>query len=155
MKRFKKQSSSKANEAVTTWIAQAIVNVQFKWSNWMYKKTSRWNKKEQSLFLYLILLVFGGISGLIMYRTITGKTSKDSAGQHSFAGPMTRPGVKKIHDPGNQSQPDTTAFSRFYHYIDSVGTTPAGKKQLDSFFRARPHFIDSVKEAERIIRRNF
>ncbi|PWV47137.1 hypothetical protein [Chitinophaga sp. S165] len=145
------RSLTRTSETITTWIAKAVIGMQRRWATWMTRRTRKWGPCQQAHFLYLILLVFGGASTYLLVDTINGDSDNRRTIDKQTLAPVMPVPKRPRADNKSGRHNDIIVFKRFHAYIDSVRKS-RDSVRLDSFFDARPHFMDSVWQAESLLR---
>ncbi|UPK68024.1 hypothetical protein [Chitinophaga filiformis] len=141
----------RARDALSSYLARLIVGAQRRWAAWMQRRTRHWKVRQQANFLYAVLLVFGGTSTYLLVATFsTDRWQQQRLEKTLRTAPMPTP-LHTLPQPPAPMQQDTLLFRQFRYYIDSLRHSSA-RGRLDSFLQARPGFMDSVYQAEHMIR---
>lgn len=151
MKHFRKKNTeikSQVSDKAAGWIANAILNTQKKFAVSLEKISASWKPKQQWIFLYLVCLVFGGLSFISIIKPFNKKTgnilSKPSAiktprmipddEQHAVS--ITDNEIRQVH--------------LFKHSLDSLSKTADGKIKVDRLMKRRPGLMDSLEMVEQL-----
>jgi hypothetical protein len=145
------EDSGHASVAPTRGLSGRIHWMQSRLAETLNKKTSALSRRGQIMLLLVICLVFGGGS---VWMVIWDFRS----GQDSFPiqpKSITVPSyVDKTGDPaptiGGINDDDMKKIKSIRHYLDSLQETVEGKRIFDSIRYARPGFMDSLREVERL-----
>lgn len=133
-------------------INSRVQSKQHQLADWMQRKTRHWKAKQQRCFLFILCLLMGGTSTyrlLVLFDNRVA-TSTPIAKQQQLPLPVILP------EPLAYSAPsDTSVFSRFRNYLDSLLETSEGRKVYKDFLKKRPGFMDSLAFAEKTLKQSF
>ena len=133
------------SEAAAEKIARAILSVQKKFSDGMAKVSEKWKAKQQWIFLYLVSLVFGSLSVVVIIQPFKDK--------NGFKKPTSIHVPKLIQPEGNKVIITYNEISRVHAFkqrLDSLSKTKEGKIKVDKFFNQRPGLFDSLEKVEQL-----
>ena len=150
MRLFKK---NKKKESVLTdkaagWVANGILKVQQKFANALEKISASWKTKQQWIFLYMVCLVFGGLSLVAIIKPFNKKS------QNILSKPAAIKTPRMIPDKNQNSVTITNDEIRqvhvFKHSLDSLSKTEEGKIKVKNFLTHRPGLMDSLAMVEQL-----
>jgi hypothetical protein len=98
-------------------------------------------------------LFFGGASLLIAWRSISSRSGRSAVSVQSIVPcPLSggSDGLRPLSPSGGVSRREYKMVRSFHHYLDSLGSTPAGTVVRDSILHERPGILDSIKIIERM-----
>ena len=122
-------------------------------ADWMQKKTRHWKAKQQRCFLFILCLIMGGTS---TYRLLELFDDRKDAAAATIIKPQPLPLPVIPQDlPAQSSIVDTSIFSHFRSYLDSLLKTPEGRNIYNDFLKKRPGFMDSLAFAEKTLKQSF
>ena len=106
-----------------------------------------WRPKQQWIFLYLVCLVFGGLSIVSIIKPFNRKAQSI----------LTKPSAIKTprNIPDEQSSVKITDneirhVHAFKHQLDSLSATTEGKIKVKIFLTRRPGLLDSLEMVEQL-----
>jgi hypothetical protein len=124
----------------------SVHRAQRRLADQLNRRTAHWTKRQKILFL---LIACGCFATLNMVLLLTGK-SKLRSNLYRPVGTISIP--KYWFDPDAKpvfTRDDSAAMMGFRLRIDSLLSTPEGKRQLDSVQLSRPGWLDSMMHVER------
>ena len=134
MRLFKKhisETKSVASDKAAGWIANAILKVQTKFANTLDVISASWKIKQQWIFLYLVCLVFGGLSTIAIINSFNKKTKQILSKPATIKTPrniqMDVPG-KEVRITDNEIR----QVHVFKHTVDSLSKTDGGKIKVEA-----------------------
>lgn len=136
---------SQGDERVSSNVQQSVRPLQKGLANWMAKRTSNFKRRHWLIVLLLFILAGGGYNCYLIADSLFSK------GRIMFSiYPIHRPLF--FRETGEAtSDPDVQLCAgeyerihRFKLYMDSLATSPSGKKVRDSILLHRPGLLDSV-----------
>jgi len=150
----REKTKNKGNEApardkLAAVFARCIVRVQSKWAAWMQRQSERLTGRGKKTVLVLCCLLAAGYSATVIIKEISKEKPVD---MDMEIAPIRVP--PEIKDMQTHRQ-DTQVMERIRllrTYLNSLATTPAGRKKADSLMKARPGLIDSLYYVEKIYR---
>lgn len=135
---------------VLTAIFGKVAEVQRNCSDFLNRKTRRWNRRQQKCFLFIVCMVMGGLSTLSLVG-IRSSTYTEGVKGSTIVAPVIRPSITPNNVTGSIYHADTPVFYRFYKALDSLQQTPEGRKAYENYLRQHPGFLDSLANAEKSI----
>ena len=152
MKLFRKniiQTKPAISDKAAGWIANGILKTQKKFANVLGKISNSWKTKQQWIFLYLVCLVFGGLSLVAVIKPFNKKA------QIIFIKPTAIKTPVNIHSNEDMSLVTITdneikQVHKFKHVLDSLSATNEGKIKVNKFLNQRPGLMDSLEMVEQL-----
>lgn len=150
----KKKTKNKENEApgrdkLAAVFARCIVRVQSKWAAWMQRQSERLTGRGKKTVLVLCCLLAAGYSLTVIIKGISKEKPVD---MDIDVTPIRIPAEIKNMEVHGQDTQVMERIQLLRTYLDSLATTPAGRKKADSLMKARPGLIDSLYYVEKIYR---
>jgi len=152
MKLFKRntnQTNSVLSDKAAGWIANGILKTQKRFAIVLGKISSSWKTKQQWIFLYIVCLVFGGLSVVAIIspfnKNANNFLSKPSAikipknihsNRHGNGVNITHNEIKQVHV--------------FKQKLDSLSKVRNGKTKLNKLLSDRPGLMDSLEMVEQL-----
>ena len=122
-----------ANKAATR-LANSIIKTQNVFAGYMYAVTKKWKQKQQWIFLYMVCLVFGGLSIVAIINSFKTKTE----GKAIMPKPIAIP--KNIQQQNNPFIITENEFQQVQEY----------KRKFPNLQKERPGLYDSLSLVEQI-----
>lgn len=138
--------SQKWKDQAAERIAGALLLVQRSWANWMSRQEQRLSLKSKALVMGILFLAIAGYSLSLLFSYAKGNvTARDKITIR----------IPKMESHERQGAPGLTdpiymRIHRFRKYLDSLATSEAGKKKLDSLAVQRPGLLDSLAKVEQL-----
>lgn len=138
MKLFRKNAGHAASDKAAGWIANSILKVQRKFANTLDRISGSWKTKQQWIFLYLVCLVFGGLSVMAIINPFNKKT------QNGLSMPAAIKVPRNIHKESSVriTENEFRKVQAFKRSLDSVSR----KKIVEE----RPGLMDSLELVEQL-----
>lgn len=135
MKLFNKKikGSALADKAANS-IAQGILKSQNGFARHLYSLTKNWKQKQQWVFLYLVCLVFGGLSVVAIVNSFKIKEQDKAIMPQSISAPS------KIHKQSNEFVITKNEFQQVQEY----------KRKYPNLQKERPRLFDSLSLIEQV-----
>lgn len=155
MFRIKNRFQLKAEEANSPLIHRMSVAVNgrlHRLANKLQDRSERLSILTKKWMLALFLVIFGGASVLIAWRSISARTGRAAVSVQSITPcPLTMGSgdPDPLSPSGGISRKEYEMVQSFHHYLDSLGTSSIGAHVRDSILRARPGLMDSITIIER------
>ena len=118
------------------------------WADWMARKTSKMSRKS----LYAALVVFVSIGTIYNSLVLSGFWKTGTLRQGSIAVPKDI-SLKKQRDGAWTFKQGLKDINSWRSYGDSLRDTKEGRAFLDSVAKNRPELLDSMRNAEAIIKK--
>ena len=156
MFRIKNRFEVKAEEANSPLIermSHAVNGRLHRVANKLQDRSERLSTPAKKWMLALFLLIFGGASVLIAWRSINTRSGRTAVAVQSItACPLSsRPGGPSPSSAsGGVSRKEYEMVRSFHHYLDSLGASSTGALMRDSILRVRPGLLDSIEIIERM-----
>lgn len=148
MRLFKKNIAPGAGDKAAGWIANTILRIQRKFAEVLEKKSISWKAKQQWIFLYLVCLVFGGLSVVAIIKAFNKKAS------NILSKPAAIKTPRMIPDENRSTVMITDNEIRkvhiFKHTLDSLSKTDYGKIKVKNLLERRPGLMDSLEMVEQL-----
>ncbi|MBX2924733.1 MAG: hypothetical protein KF746_21200 [Chitinophagaceae bacterium] len=96
----------------------------------------------------------GGLSTLTL-SGINSNAYPGSTKTFTIVAPVIRSPISPNDITGNIYYTDTLVFNRFRKALDSLQQTPEGRKAYEDFVLQHPGFLDSLSNAEDLIKKTF
>jgi hypothetical protein len=140
MRLLKKNIAPGATDKAAGWIANGILKIQNRFANVLSKLSGSWKAKQQWIFLYMVWLVFGGLSVVAVIKPF----NKKSANILSKPAAIKTPGI--IPDE-NQISPRITddEIKRVHDFKQTLDSTTKEKLLIQ-----RPGLMDSLDRVEQL-----
>jgi hypothetical protein len=140
MRLFKKNIAPGAGDKAAGWIANIILRAQRKFANVLEKKSLTWKTKQQWIFLYMVCLVFGGLSVVAIIKPFDKKASNILSKPAAIKTPRMIP-------DDNQISPRITddEIKRVHDFKQSLDSTTKKKLLIQ-----RPGLMDSLDMVEQL-----
>jgi hypothetical protein len=152
MKLFRKsisETKSVLNDKAAGWIANGILKTQEKFANVLDKISNSWKPKQQWIFLYLVCLVFGGLSILGITKPFNKKTQNILSKPSAIKTPIN---IHSNYDLPSVIITDNeiSQVHAFKHSLDSLSATAEGKLKVNKLLNQRPGLLDSLEMVEQL-----
>ena len=135
MKLFKKNiTNSPLSDKAAKGIASGILKSQNGFARQMYSLTKSWKPKQQWIFLYLVCLVFGGLSVAAIVNSFKTKEPDKAMIPKSISVP------KNIHQQTNEFAITENEFQQVEEY----------KRKYPNLQKERPGLYDSLSLIEQV-----
>ena len=135
MKLFKRNmNKSPLSDKAAKGIANGILKSQNGFARQMYSLTKRWKQKQQWIFLYLVCLVFGGLSVAVIVNSFQKKAAEKAMILKSISVP------KNIHQQTNEFAITENEFQQVEEY----------KRKYPNLQKERPGLYDSLSLIEQV-----
>lgn len=151
MKLFKRNTDhAKPNvsDKAAGWIANRILKTQNKFANLLGNISSTWKTKQQWIFLYMVWLVFGGLSTISVINAFNQK-SKNILGKPATIKTPRNISAKETH-PIRITDNEIRHVHVFKRTLDSLSKTPEGKIKVNKLLNRRPGLMDSLEMVEEL-----
>ncbi len=137
--------------SVATWLGSKV-NQGERWLvGQVERRSPGMSVRRKKLLLALFCLAFGGSSIGIIVNSLFFKDYKPPVVDYA---PITMPVSPVPHDMRAPAEiitdEDYRQLRRFDAYCDSLRSTPAGARALDSILLSRPGLVDSVRAIEQM-----
>ena len=150
MKLFRKSNKKESglSDKAAGWVASGILKTQQKFANALGKISASWKTKQQWIFLYMVCLVFGGLSTIAIIKPFNKKPRNN----------LSKPAAIKTV----RSIPDEKAYTvritdneiqhvhAFKHTLDSISKTAEGMIKVKNLLASRPGLMDSLEMVEQL-----
>ena len=142
MRLFKKNNKKESvlTDKAAGWVANGILKVQQKFANALEKLSASWKAKQQWIFLYMVCLVFGGLSVVAIIKPFNKRSqnilSKPAAIKTPWMMPDENQNSVRITDD------EIRQVHAFKQSLDSIT-----KKKLSA---RRPGLMDSLEMVEQL-----
>lgn len=151
MKLFRKniiQTKSVLNDKAAVWIANGILKIQEKFAKGLAKISNSWKTKQQWIFLYLVCLVFGGLSILAITKPFNKKAQNILSKPAAIKTPKNIPNheLPSVIITDNEIR----QVHAFKHSLDSLSATTEGKIKVNKLLSQRPGLLDSLEMVEQL-----
>ena len=150
MRLFKKNNKKESvlTDKAAGWVANGILKVQQKFANALEKLSASWKAKQQWIFLYMVCLVFGGLSVVAIIKPFNKRS------QNILSKPAAIKTPRMIPDENRNSVTITDNEIRqvhiFKHTLDSISKTNDGKIKVKNLLARRPGLMDSLEKVEQL-----
>ena len=148
MRLFKENFVPGAADKAAGWIANAILQIQTKFADVLEKKSMSWKVKQQWIFLYMVCLVFGGLSVVAIIKPFNNKSS------NILNKPVAIKTPRLIPDENRNSimitDNEIRKVHNFKHTLDSLSKTDDGKIEVENLLSRRPGLMDSLEMVEQL-----
>jgi hypothetical protein len=148
MRLFKKNIATGAGDKAAGWIANTILRVQRCFADVLEKKSMSWKTKQQWIFLYMVCLLFGGLSVITIVKSFNKKS------QNILSKPAAIKTPRMMPDENRNSVVITDNEIRkvhiFKHTLDSLSKTDDGKIKVKNLMMRRPGIMDSLEMVEQL-----
>lgn len=136
---------SQAGEDASSKAKYSARTLQKGWANWMSKRTSNFKRRHWLIVLLLFILAGGGYNCYLIADSLFSK-GRIMFSIYPIHSPLFfRETGEATSDPDVQlSAGEYERIHRFRLYMDSLATSPSGKKVRDSILLHRPGLLDSV-----------
>jgi hypothetical protein len=135
MKLFKKNITNSAmSDRAANGIASGILKSQNGFARYMHSITKSWKQRQQWIFLYIICLVFGGLS---IVATVNSFKTKE---QNGVIMPKSISVPKNIHQQNNEFAITEHEFQQVEEY----------KGKYPNLQKERPGLFDSLSLIEQV-----
>jgi len=143
------QANSVLSDKAAGWIAKGILKTQKKFAHVLGKISSSWKRKQQWVFLYMICLVFGGLSVVSIISPFNKKANNILNKPSAIKIP------KNIHSNGQGNgvritNKEIRQVEVFKQKLDSLSKIPNGKTKLNKLLSDRPGLMDSLELVEQL-----
>lgn len=115
-------------------IASGILKSQNGFARYMYSLTKNWRQKQQWIFLYLVCLVFGGLSIVAIVNSFKTKEPDKAIIPKSISVP------RNIHQQNNEFVITENEFQKVQDY----------KRKYPNLQKERPGLFDSLSLIEQV-----
>jgi hypothetical protein len=115
-------------------IANSILKSQNGFAKYMYSLTRNWQQKQQWIFLYLVCLVFGGLSIVAIVNSFKTKEPDKTIIPKSISIP------RNIHQQNNEFVITENEFQQVQEY----------KRKYPNLQKERPGLFDSLSLIEQV-----
>ena len=119
-------------------IANFILTIQKKFADVMGKKARLWKTKQKWIFLYLVCLVFGGLSAVAIVKPFNNKSQNILSKPAAIKTPRMLP----TENSARITEDEIKSVHAFKASLDSI----AKKKLLEQ----RPGLMDSLEMVEQL-----
>lgn len=129
-------------------LASVINKMQCCWVDWINRLMAKCSAKNQKVFFFLYLLfMLSGVS-YVTIKTLMNLHDKKLIEGFAKSQPviLQRPEIKR--PVLTEIMPDRIKV--FKRMVDSLGNTEHGNLELDSFLKARPGLLDSLRKIEKL-----
>lgn len=148
MKLSKKNIGPGVSDRAAGWIANRILMIQNRFADGLSKLSASWKTKQQWIFLYMVCLVFGGLSVVAIVKSFNKKPS------NILSKPAAIKTPRMIPDENRNSVMITNNEIRqvhaFKHSLDSLSKTEEGKIKIKNLLAHRPGLMDSLEMVEQL-----
>lgn len=135
MKLFAKYiKSSSLNDKAANGIANGILKSQNRFAKYMFTVTKNWKQKQQWIFLYMICLLFGGLSIAAIVNSFTIQKQDVTIIPKSISIP------RNIHKQNNELIITEIEFQKVQEY----------KRRYPNLQNERPALFDSLSLIEQV-----
>lgn len=135
MKLFSKNIKNSAlTDKAANGIASGILKSQNGFAKYMYSLTKNWKRKQQWIFLYLVCLVFGGLSIVAIVNSFKTKEPDQAIIPKSISVP------RNIHQQNNEFIITEKEFQKVQEY----------KRKYPNLQKERPGLFDSLSLIEQV-----
>lgn len=131
-------------------LSRKIQEAQKRYATFLNQKVRNWNRRQQKCFLFIICTVMGGISTHMLVNIVIPDKKPNNA--FSLSTPSIKPPVMPRGINWSAPLRDTIIFHRFRKAIDSIQQTPEGRKAYMDFLQQHPGFLDSLANAEKLLK---
>jgi hypothetical protein len=127
--------------------------VQRKYADKLQALTEKMSPRNKKLMLMLFILVFGGMSVSIVWRSITAHGNQSAVSVQPIvpSPPSGRPSKGNgLWPEGGVTAREYNMIRAFHQYLDSLGNTADGQAIRDSLLNGRPGLMDSIVAIEKM-----
>lgn len=126
---------------------------QRKYADRLQEMSEKMSPRTKKLCLLLFVVVFGGLSVSIVWRSVTAHGNRSVVTiQPIVPSPPSGHSSKEngLWPEGGVSAREYNMIRAFHRYLDSLGSTADGQALRDSLLKGRPGLMDSIVAIEKM-----